>query len=392
MVKSKQNKVIEFLLFVLMVIFPFGQLISFRFRFLGMDIPFHPIDIISLLFLIVVVISKPEKPKIFRYLKDLFLIALASQVIFIAFNGINPTLKGFLYLLRLVSYTSIFIVVWNLVRNSKSTKRRIFTYLIGISIFVALFGWYQYFRYPDLTSLKFLGWDDHLYRLVGSFFDPTFTSILLVFGILTTFEWYQVTKKKKYILVLMLLISSLLFTYSRAGYLALFAGIFTLLAVKKRLRISLLFIPLIIVGIILLPKPSSEGTNLVRTASISARLINYIDTAKIITKSPLIGVGYNNLCWAKVNFLGQSDVDSHACSGSDSSLLLILATTGIFGFILFINLVIKEIMQINTDVYGIIFIASLASLFVHSLFGNSLFYPWVMVYISILGALCQKEV
>lgn len=391
MVKSKQNIIIESLLFLLMVIFPFGQLLSFRFHLLGMEIPLHPIDLISFLFLVSIVIFKQEKPKIFKYLNDFFLIALASQIIFIVLNGFNPALKGILYLLRLVSYTSIFIAVWNLVRNNKSVKRRIFTYLLGISIFIALFGWYQYFRYPDLTALKFLGWDDHLYRLVGSFLDPTFTSILLVFGILGTFEWYQVTKKKKFILVLAFLISSLLFTYSRAGYLALFAGLFTLLAIRKRLRVSLLFVPLVIAGIILLPKPTSEGTNLERTASINARLVNYIDTAKIITKSPLIGVGYNNLCWAKVNYLGQTDVDSHACSGSDSSLLLVLATTGILGFILFLNIIIKEIFLVKVDTYGAVLLSCLAALFIHSLFGNSLFYPWVMVFIAILGALSQKE-
>lgn len=391
MVKSKQNLIIESLLFLLMVIFPFGQLLSFRFYLLGMEIPLHPIDLISFLFLVSIIIFKQEKPKIFKYLNDFFLIALASQLIFVVLNGFNPALKGILYLLRLVSYTAIFIAVWNLVRNNKSTKRRIFTYLLGISIFIAFFGWYQYFRYPDLTALKFLGWDDHLYRLVGSFLDPTFTSILLVFGILGTFEWYQVTKKKKFILVLALLISSLLFTYSRAGYLALFAGLFTLLAIRKRLRVSLLFVPLVITGIILLPKPASEGTNLERTASINARLVNYIDTIKIITKSPLIGVGYNNLCWAKVNYLSQTNVDSHACSGSDLSLLLVLATTGILGFILFLNIIIKEIFLVEVDTFGAVFLSCLAALFIHSLFGNSLFYPWVMVFIAILGALSQKE-
>lgn len=391
MARTTKNKITETLLFVLMVIFPFGQLLSLRFRLLGMEIPIHPIDIISFFFLYFVIFFKLEKPKIYRYIKDIFLIALASQVLFIVLNGFAPALKGILYLLRLISYTSVFIVVWNLVRGSKEGKRRIFTYLIGISIFVALFGWYQYFRYPDLTSLKFLGWDDHLYRLVGSFLDPTFTAILLVFGILTSFEWYQVTKKKKFILVLVFLVTSLLFTYSRAGYLSLLAGLFTLLVIKKRLRVSLLFIPLFIIGIILLPKPASEGTDLERTASIKAKFSNYFDTAMIISKAPLFGVGYNNLCWAKMNYLGQTDIDSHACSGSDSSLLLVLATTGIIGFILFLNLVIKEILEIEFNTYGIVFLSCLVALFVHCLFSNSLFYPWVMVFLAVLGALSQKE-
>ena len=75
------------------------------------------------------------------------------------------------------------------------------------------------------------GWDDHLYRLIGTFLDPGFTAIILVFGFLTSLAYYLKPaapkggfKNKYFLLISIFLFVSILFTYSRAGYIALIVG------------------------------------------------------------------------------------------------------------------------------------------------------------------------
>jgi hypothetical protein len=96
------------------------------------------------------------------------------------------------------------------------------------------------------------------------------------------------------------------------------------------------------------------------------------------------------MCRARVQLLGQVDLNSHACSGSASSLLLILATTGVLGFIIFVNLIYKLIADLAKNTYGLTFLSCLVAVLVHSLFVNSLFYPWVMGWMGLLLSISLK--
>jgi len=125
---------------------------------------------------------------------------------------------------------------------------------------------------------------------------------------------------------------------------------------------------------------------------VNARLLNYSQTIKIIEKSPLFGIGFNNLCLAKETFLENNERGLHSCSGSDSSLLLILATTGVVGFIIFLWCLGSLFHLIaSKSLYGKVLLASSIALFIHSLFVNSLFYPWVMGWMAVLLAVSLKE-
>ena len=142
--------------------------------------------------------------------------------------------------------------------------------------------------------------------------------------------------------------------------------------------------------VVSLPRPGGEGVKLERTASITFRIEDYRNTLIIINKAPLFGVGYNNMCIARGKFSDQANLNSHACSGSASSLLLVLATTGIVGFLIFANLIQKLIVSLTKNVYGLTFLSCLVALLVHSLFVNSLFYPWVMGWMGILLSVSLK--
>jgi O-antigen ligase len=84
---------------------------------------------------------------------------------------------------------------------------------------------------------------------------------------------------------------------------------------------------------------------------------------------------------------------SHADSGTDNSYLFILATTGIVGLIVYIGF-LRSLFHMSWNVYkekrsifAIVFIASLSSVLIDSLFINSLFYPFIIVWLWMLVGL-----
>ncbi|OGM16576.1 hypothetical protein A2V55_00055 [Candidatus Woesebacteria bacterium RBG_19FT_COMBO_37_29] len=390
MVDSKKT-LPKIILFLFLIIFPFGQLFRFNLNLLSQSITVQPIDLIAGLSLIYLLFKKTDKPGIYKILKGIFVYLTFSLFISLAIFNFKTGILGIFYFIRLLFYTSLFLLVYDLVKSKNNLKDIIYNSLIVILVFVGIFGWIQYFLYPDLRSFIIWGWDDHLFRLVGTFLDPGFTSIFLVFGFLLSLDRYLQTKNRFLLLLLIFFFITLGLTYSRAGYLSLLAGISTMLIIKKRIKWFVVLIIALGIMIFLLPRPSSEGVKLERAFSILLRLKNYKETIVIWQNSPLFGVGYNNLCFARNKFIGEANYLSHSCSGSDSSILALIATTGILGFIFFIEFIKKVVLSIDFKSFGTPFLACSTALFIHSLFVNSLFYAWVMGIMAILLGLSLKE-
>jgi len=245
-----------------------------------------------------------------------------------------------------------------------------------------ILGWLQYIFMPDLTQLKYFGWDDHLFRLSSTFLDPGFTGIVLVLGvfILNKFNF------KFKILVQLLFIISIAFTYSRASYLALIIGLISMGVVMNKFRQqAIIFLGFLIMVILLLPKPLGEGVNLTRTSSIINRFDNYVLSLKMIDANPLFGVGFNNVCEAKQKFINVSD-QMNSCSGLDNSFLMIIATIGLVGlFILVLEIIKLAKFKVNRTNW--LLVTSFSALFIHSMFVNSLFYSWVMFLLAVIFGL-----
>ncbi|MEK7061057.1 MAG: O-antigen ligase family protein [Patescibacteria group bacterium] len=351
----------QIILFTFLILFPFGKIIKIG--------QINPIDIVVFLGAITVIIKRYKYPK---YFNNFLLVALFSYLLSVFIIKNSQVAVGFLYLVRLTAY-----LYFCLFLKGFKDKKLLINSLLSLSLVSAFFGWFQYFIYPDLTSLKYLGWDDHLYRLAGTFLDPGFTSLIIVFGAILSFI------KKKYLLLAFFIIT-LAFTYSRAGYLAFAVSLFLASLIFKKFKIFLISIASFLIVIFLLPTPAGEGVNLARTYSISSRLENYQETFEIFKKSPVFGVGFNNIC------LYKGSTDSHSCSGSDSSLLLILATTGTVGFIVFVSSISKILLNLNKGFYSKTFLVILSAVFIHSLFVNSLFYPWIMGYLAISASLIEE--
>lgn len=279
--------------------------------------------------------------------------------------------KGLLYAFRFLAY-SLFFVIWAQGRVAVDLRHFI---IVGLS--VSLFGWIQYLFFPDLTGLKYTGWDDHYFRLVSSFLDPAFAGIILVLAVLVCVYVYQKKRESLYIFISFILLLSLVFTYSRASYAALLLGLFMLLRNAKRLY--LLLASVLAVFVIMLPHPEGEGVNLARTNSLVQKVENYRQSVEIIAKAPLFGVGYDNVCRAKALAGFDLSRQRNSCYGLDNSFLLIWATLGVLGLF-----VLVRFFMASYSPSGRLFQASLLTVFFHSLFTNTLFYPWVLAWLAML--------
>lgn len=380
---AKKALISKRLIFLFLVLFPFGQIIRINLL--------HPIDLIAGISLPLLLISGYKKPKIFDFILAFLGVSLFSYIFSLTIFEDKRIYIGGLYLLRLFAYSAFFLTAWNIYQSKRSLKETLFNSLILVSFVVAIFGLIQYFFYPDITNFTIWGWDDHLYRLLATFLDPGFASIILIFGLLAILVKYLESKDKRHFYMLAVLFGAIALTYSRAGYLALIGGLFTIFFLKKKIKYIFLLLGVFLLVLLFLPRPASEGVKLERMFSVYARLENYSETISIAKKSPLLGVGFNNICLAREKYWQRADFESHACSGSDSSLLLILATTGIVGLLIFLTLVCKLIMNLSKNIYGTAFLSCLVALLIHSLFVNSLFYPWVMGWMALLLSISLKK-
>ena len=382
---SKKTRGAWGLVFLFFVLFPFGQILKIDLNILSVLLAINPIDLVALTS--VFLLRKEvllRSPRVYKSLLSFIVIAIFSLIFSLVYFRLSEILIGLLYLLRLIGYFSLSLVFFNLVKKNKCSKPLLLDALILVGLFVGIFGWIQYFFLPDLRPFLIWGWDDHLFRLTGTFLDPGFTGIILVFGFLAASTKFLQTHKVSLALLLFFLLISLAFTYSRSSYLSFFVGTFTIALISKAKSFALISTAIFISLILILPRPEGEGVKLERTSSIYPRIESYQEGLKIFKKFPVFGIGFNNLC----AFRGESPRDSHACGGIDASLLTVLATTGTVGFLIFVNFVFNLVKSLTPgSSNSLLALSSLAALGVHSLFSNSLFYPWVMGWMGVLLAI-----
>jgi len=341
------------------IVFFFGQLLRIELK--GISFPLIDIFIFVIFCLNIFQKIKNKDFKIKNKYLFCFLIFAWVSLTFNFFRYHFDVIKPILYLFRLTFLLSFFIFPPKIDEKIKN-----FFYLIIFSN--VIFGLIQYFLWPDFTSFKSLNWDPHLYRLVSTFFDPTFTALIYLFLIIIVFLNKKIPFRKTILIICYL---AMALTYSRSSYLSFLAAFTFISYSKKSLKIFIISSILILSTIFLLPRFEGEGTKLERTSSISAKIENYKEGFNLFLKAPIAGHGYNNIFYIR-----QIDnSNSHANSGFDGSLMTILTTTGVIGLILFI-LGLKNIFIQGDLVIKTILISTL----IHSLFANSLLYPWILLF------------
>lgn len=326
------------------------------------------------------------------------IIGLVSLLINFSNLKINEFFVSILYLIRWLLYAGIYFVVSSFDYNF---KKRIPIYLMISSLIVLFLGYFQYFFYPSLRNLYYLGWDEHLYRMFSSFLDPNFFGSFLVLILILNFGLLMLYKNIKsralFLLSGLLIFNAVFLTYSRSALIMLFISIMVFLILIKKARLILLLIITFFVIFLFMSKNFYiENLNLLRTASSKARIDSSNTALKIIEKNPIMGVGFNAYRYAQLRYgfkKENSNIPNHSDSGTDNSFLFVLATTGIVGFISYLYLLLAIIKttvnNLNAEnnfnkIFSVVIISSFSGMIVNSIFINSLFYTFIMEWIWIL--------
>jgi hypothetical protein len=398
------NNVPMILLLALLVAFPLGQLSRIPLPWPEVRVYWQDLIIIFLwLHCFIVTLLRREKPKIPQLIRPILLFGFVGLVSLGVnagrFSGQEVGVGG-LYLVRWLAYA---IVYWAVLQLSQAQRSRLVSYLVFAGMATIVLGLVQYVVYPSALPLTADQWDPHVGRIIGTFLDPGFTGLIYVFTFLTLLVrfWPKLTQKrlKEALFPYFLLLTSyaaLLLTYSRGTYAALLAGVVLAAWVKRSWRFFIGFIVLFLVSLPLLPRPHGEGTKLERQSTIQARLQNWQESLMVAKDYPVLGVGFNLYRYEQRNrgLLGEKWQITHAGAGADSSFLFTWATTGLVGLSVLTWAAVKSWRlgwQKRKKTWGLILVSSLAAAGIHAWFNNSLFYPWVMIWLWVLVGIAEAK-
>lgn len=347
-----------------------GQLIKLPFGLGG-------ITILDLAVIFILVVSlyllkfKLKNPPLFVKAGLIFLIICILSLIFTPLHlAPNEYLNSFSYTIRWALYLALGWVVF----STDNTKVLRILEISGISL--ATLGLIQFIFLPDLRFLESAGWDPHYFRAVSTFLDPNFLGAYLVLTLL-------VLTRKKYFFALVYI--TLLLTFSRSSYSMFLISFLTFSFLNRSKKLMILTIILfggLMLGFYIYTLLITNPHGIDRKASASYRLGTWQQGLSVFEKSPVLGVGFNSYRYAIKEYkLGDTQfLNVRGSTTNDFSLLYVLATTGIVGLITFVFFLFSVFYK------GSILIRSvLAGLLVHSIFNNSLFYPFILIWIMILA-------
>ena len=382
--------ILKLLLILLLISLPCGELVRFD---IGNNIIIKPLDFFAVLILIWTTVLYIKEKSFRSSLQWYYFIFPLVGLISLCINSfwLKPTefFASLLYLFRWVAYLSVFFAF---IQTDKQYKKKVMWLLLADGFLVVVIGFLQFFFYPNLNDLFYLGWDNHLYRLFSTFLDPNFVGAFFVlYSIFVAGFLFANGKKNKrdifiYIIILALTLIATFLTYSRSALLMLIISgttFFILLQKKKFIFYMLILITIFV--ILASPFFYIENINLFRFNSTLNRIVDIRKGLTIFKDHPIIGVGFNSYRYAQYKYHYESPHNAqpvHDASGNANSYVFILATTGIIGFAAYAYLWLQLFRKANNKkgIYSVVFISSSIGLFFNSFFNNSLFYAEIMVW------------
>ena len=355
----------------------------------GNGITIRPSEALSILISIYMIVCKRvHYLKIEKQIMIWLLIATVSAIL--AFFLFNYTISGFVsglfYSVRLVALilSSKFVIV-SFARRKNPTEL-LLSIILNCYLFVCFIGFFQLIFFPVAYDWYRLFWnigmarlnvDPHINRLISTYYDPNYlSSCLLIPFSICLFKWQEGDKRKFIYLVIYTI--TIVLTVSRSGLLgmAIIIMIFFLRRSKRKreiIRNILLSIIIIIAGIYMFSSNVAIIRRLFNSSkdqSTFDRFASWKYTINIFKYSPVFGIGYNMFdafCNSVFGKIGDK---------SDSSLILILISSGIIGssyFIYALGGLFRKIIHhdINAEKYAMVSI--LVSALVISNFNNLLF-------------------
>lgn len=309
-------------------------------------------------------------------------------------------LSGILYQVRWVEYAAILLMGFDFFRTHARTWNYVVLLMVS-GVVVSLLGFAQLMIFPDFSFMAPAGWDPHVGRLLSTWFDPNFLAgwlallITVALAVALALPW---SRARWWWLAIGVMTLAVVLTFSRSGYLALIAGTGLVTLMRSR---AIFFLGLLaaIATIFLIPRVQERVVG-IRTVDETAqlRIVSWQNAFEVIDDHPWFGVGYNLYRYVQVEYGFLDDTKIHSASGSDSSLLSVWVTTGVFGIVAYFWLLLamfREAWRTWRDRalsgewrgFGLGVFAGLLALVLHAQFVNGLLYPHIMQTLWILLAM-----
>lgn len=337
------------------------------------------------------------KPKLIGPIVAFAAAALLSLLVNWGRFAPRETAQAGLYLLRWILYAGVYA---SIVQTPISAPFLV-TGLFWTGTAFSALGLVQFFLYSDLRNLWYLGWDPHYWRLFSTFLDPNYAGMMITLTIFLGFHFnknsgtiindthvrvkFDTSENIMRIVAFGVNLVALYLTYSRASYLAFAVGFGIWVALEKK-KLAGLLLMFFIGAVFIVPRPGGETLRLGRVDSTISRLENWQEAIGLFQTSPIIGHGFNTLRVLERQHSdgvgeGEAAPISRAAAGVDNSILFLLVTTGVVGLVSYGWLALSSVTLVGLrKPYKPIFWALFASTLVHSMFTNTLFYPWVMLW------------
>lgn len=345
------------------------------------------------------------------------MIVILSMLIGVFYNGVD--IKSMIYNIRLLLiFFSAYFAGYICYSIYKSDYKKVLNFILIIYLLCVSIGIIIYIVFPESEFLWIIlkrygiifNGDPHIHRFVSSYFDPNYYSAISCLPIIISLHLYNVTKKKRYVVFLILLVVTIILSGSRSGIATLFLLIlgiyekpiiksFTKLSVKKEIfkNICVLLIFFILTSPLYINNLLTTIKRIIKIQTDNSalhRLISFEYGLDIFLKHPFTGVGYNFLSLYMTDLKGLSSVDSST-----------LATLINFGLILsfmllllYVYTTITTYKKINDnklklkyikDIYKKITLYVVICIVFTSQFNNLLYYqfwlfPIILIYSYIL--------
>lgn len=422
-VNPKHSRCMYLMLLLIIFVPVLGQLQRFD---IGSGIAFMLSDILIFLLCSYYVFYKIAFQRVLQINQRgyLFLLLWSVMLVSLIFGSSNLFFKEIiissLYLFRFISYTLLYFVAKDVIKDTHR-KNTVLRVLLVSCLLLAVLGFLQLNYFANFYKLQWYkyGWDPHINRLTSTWLDPNYLGGYLACAVVIMLSMAVFYIKKRQwntsiilAITIAVLMSALMLTYSRSAYLALFGGLFVLGIIRLR---KLVLVTMIVSFVVFSSSTRLQERVFDAYLSFKAlftestyaldptaqlRIQSWVQGYNMFRESPVLGIGYNTLKFQNMRY-GYAPVDKHSAGGFDSSLLTVLTTTGVAGFIVYCSLFLSILYALwriylqYTDQFQYLalgLISACAGLFIHSFFVNSLFFPFIIVpFWIVIGMLDQKN-
>ncbi|MCL4366895.1 O-antigen ligase family protein [Patescibacteria group bacterium] len=347
--------------------------------------------LLSIIFLLITKKFKPYPLPIFIYPIVAFVLS-AFVSLLLSPLGLNK-LDSIVSLGYLVRWGMYLLLGW-LILQRPDLKTRVPLLIIYSGFILTILGFFQLIIFPDLLFLQSSGWDPHFFRMVSTLLDPNFLGVYLVLSLISLVSYPELIKHNKLLRIFFIVIFiGVITTFSRGTIIMFFVSFLALTILRKSTKLlGLTLILTLVLGLSYLSydKFVAAPRNINKTQSAAFRANSWQEGLEIFQLNPILGVGFNSYRYALNKYqLAPTDyINSRSASGNDSSLLFVAATTGVIGLIFYLGFLTtiiftgyKSYLQKNKA--GILLLAGLGGLLINSFVINSLFYPWILLWLSL---------